>query len=199
MSNCLERDNHNVTRGALSLRCRLDALVVAKRDMHDAALIRSHGAKLHAAMLLGSLCGSITSDGLKLLSLTVLVALNIDDDRVAEAHSTNSDGRDQELQGIEGLTMATDENCQVVTGDVEDKLAFIAFVLVDGDLTDVEVLQNVLDSCDGGIRDTIEILVADAVLFDLGVVSLFCGHFHVLFFCHLQLLRTKNHSARCFT
>ena len=73
-SNCLERDNHNVARGALALRCRLDALVVTKRDMHDATLVRSHRAKLHAAMLLGSLCGSITSDGLELLSLTILVA-----------------------------------------------------------------------------------------------------------------------------
>ena len=95
--------------------------------------------------------------------------------------------------------MATDENSQIVTGDVEDKLAFIAFVLVNGDLADIEVLQDILDSCDGGIRDAIKILVADAVLFDLGVLSLFCGQLHVLFFCHLQLLRTKNHSARCFT
>ena len=68
-----------MARGTLSLRCRLDALIVAKRDMHDAALIRSHGAKLHAAMLLGSLCGSVTSNGLELLSLTILVTLNLDD------------------------------------------------------------------------------------------------------------------------
>ena len=34
----------NVARGALALRCRLDALVVTKRDMHDTTLVRSHGA-----------------------------------------------------------------------------------------------------------------------------------------------------------
>ena len=188
-----------MARGTLSLRCRLDALVVAKRDMHDAALIRSHGAKLHAAMLLGSLCGSVTSNGLELLSLTILVTLNIDDNGITKAHSANGNGRHQELQRIKGLTMTADEDSQVITGDIEDKLAFIAFVLVNGNLTDIEVLQDVLNSCDGGIRDAIKILVADAVLFDLGVLSLFCGQFHVLFFCHLQLLRTKNHSARCFT
>lgn len=104
-------------------------------------------------MLLGSLCGSITSDGLELLSLTILVALNIDDNGITEAHGANGNGRHQELQRIKGLTMATDENSQIVTGDIEDKLAFIAFVLVNGDLADIEVLQDILDSCDGGIRD----------------------------------------------
>ena len=167
--------------------------------MHDATLVRSHGAKLHAAMLLGSLRGSITSDGLELLSLTILVTLNIDDNGITEAHGANGNSGHQKLQRIKGLTMAADENSQIVTGDVEDKLAFIAFVLVNGDLADIEVLQDILDSCDGGIRDAIKILVADAFLFDLGVLSLFCGQLHVLFFCHLQLLRTKNHSARCFT
>ena len=188
-----------MTSGTLALGCRLNTLIVTKRDMHDASLIRGHRTKLHTAVLLGSLCSSVAGDRLKLLSLTILIALDVNDNGVTEAHGADSDSRNQELQRIKGLTVAADENSQVVTGDVKDKLAFVAFILVDGNLADVEVLQDILDGCNCGIRDAIEILVADAVLFDLGVLSLFCGHFHVLFFCHLQLLRTKNHSARCFT
>ena len=99
-------------------------LVVTKRDMHDTTLVRSHGAKLHAAMLLGSLRGSITSDGLELLSLTILVTLNIDDNGITKAHSANGNGRHQELQRIKGLTMTADEDSQVITGDIEMIILF---------------------------------------------------------------------------
>ena len=71
--------------------------------------------------------------------------------------------------------MAADKHGQVVASDVEDKLAFVAFVLVDGHLAHIEMLEDVLQRGDCGIGDAVKILIGDTVLFGLGVESLFCG------------------------
>ena len=40
--------------------------------------------------------------------------------------------------------MAANEDSQVVARDIQNKLTLVALVLVDGDLTHIEVLENAL-------------------------------------------------------
>ena len=69
--------------------------------------------KLYAAVLAGCAVGGRAGDGLQLLTLAPLVALDIDDDRVAIPYRADRDGGYQELQSIERLAMAADEHRKI--------------------------------------------------------------------------------------
>ena len=128
--------------------------------MDDTALVRRHRTKLHAATLACSLACGRAGERLELLTLAVLVAFHVDDDREAETDLTHGDGGNQKLQGIKRATMTANQNCQVITGDIKDELALVAFILVDGDFTDVEILEHVLQNGNGGVGNFIELLIS---------------------------------------
>ena len=181
-----------MTSAALSLRGGLDTIIVAKSNVNDASLIGGHGAQLNTVTLAGSAIGARTGDGLKLLALTTLIALNIDDYRITEANGAHGNGGHQELQRIKGLTMTTNEHRQIIAGDVQNELALVTLVLVNGNLADVELLQDVLKCSDGRISDVVEHLIGDlrllAFLDNLGNYVLF---FHGVSF-HIK-------QKECFT
>ena len=55
--------------------------------------------------------------------------------------------------------MTADQHRQIVARDIEDQLAFVAFVLVDGHFAHLEVLENILERSDRRIGNAIQILV----------------------------------------
>ena len=81
---------------------------------------------------------------LDFLTLAVLITLDVDDNRVTEAHGARCDGGNDELQRVERFAMTANKDSQVVARDIQNKLALVALVLVDGDFTHVEVLENAL-------------------------------------------------------
>ena len=66
--------------------------------------------------------------------------------------------RNKELKRIERTTVATDQNSQIVTSDVKDKLTFITFILFDGHFSDIEILQDILNGLDSRIGDPVHFL-----------------------------------------
>ncbi len=103
--------------------------------------------------------GSAFSNIFKLLALSALVALNVNDDRVTETDRARCDNRDKELQRLERTSMAPDEHRKIITSYIKDELPFITFVLIDSHLTNIEVLQDVLERCNSSICHKIQFLI----------------------------------------
>jgi hypothetical protein len=194
-----------MTGGTFTLRRSVNAFIVSKSDMNDAALVRSHGAKLHATVLTGGLISCITSNRFQLFALTALITLNINDNRITETNCTNGNSGNQELQSIKGFTMTTNKNRKVVASDVENQLTLIALIFIDGDVTNIEMLENILKSSDSGICDPIKIFLADSVIFrslsgfHLLLHFRFNGFFLNLFLSHDSSFTRKTTTNGTFT
>ena len=178
---------------SLSFGCGGNPIEVAQCDMDDTALVRGHRTHLHAALLGEAALGSRIRQVFELLALAALVALDIHHDRIAVSDIAGGDEGDEELQGIQGLSMTADQNRKIVAGDIQDKLAFVSFVFIDGDLTQVEVLQDIFQRSNRRIGDAIELLVADSafdavvqfrILAKILFGSHFLGFFKIHFFGH---------------
>ena len=83
-------------------------------------------------------------DGLELLALAVFIAFHVNHDGIAEPKRARRDSGDDELESIQRLAVATYQNSQIVASDIKNQLAFIAFVLVDSDFPDIEMLQDLI-------------------------------------------------------
>lgn len=180
-----------MTRAAFSFRSRLDTIVVPKGDMHQSTLVRRHGTKLHAAVLTRRSIGGRTGDRLELLTLTTLVSFDVDNHRIAKPDGAHRDSRNQELQGVKRLAVTTDEYGKIITGNVQDELSIVTFVFVDSYFSNVEILQNVLQSSDGRIGYPVEFLIGQFLLF-FGIVSIsffdvqYFDLFFQIFFSHFE-------------
>ena len=153
------RKHYDVTRTSFSLGCGFNAVVITQGNMDDTTFVRRHRAKLYSLMLLIRARCSRTRQGFDLLTLTVLISLDIDDHGIPEPEDTRRNGRHDELQRIERLPMTTDENRKIISCDIENKLAFIAFVFIDHDFADIEILQNALKSIDCRIGYMVELFL----------------------------------------
>ena len=67
--------------------------------------------------------------------------------------------------------MAANEDSQVVARDIQNKLALVALVLVDGDFTHIEVLENTLQRGNSGIGDFIELFFAHIMFFAVRLIA----------------------------
>ena len=160
---------------SFALGSGIDAIIVSKCNVNDSALVGSHRSHLHAAMLARGLISSGARDRLEFLALTALVSLDVDDDRIAKSHRTDGDSGNDKLQGVERAAMSTDQHCKIVAGDIEDKLTFVTFIFIDRHFANVEIFQDVLQSGNSSIGDSVE-----------------------LFFCDFDLIFTHSYSS-CFT
>ena len=170
--------------GTLAFRRGFDAWLIAKSQVNDSALIRRHRTQLHAAMLRLRTTSSGKRDRFDFLALAVLISLNVNNNRITEADGARRDGRNDELQRIERLAVAANQNRQIVASNVEYEFTFIALVLVDGHFAHVEMLQDSLQRIDGGIGDLVDFLIGQVMLFAMGSIAakrLFLGGLGRLF------------------
>ena len=133
-----------MTSGTLTFGSGFNARLIAQGEMNQTALVGRHGAQLHTTMLRLRTSSGGVCRRLDFLTLAVLITFNIDDNRVTEAHGARCDGGNDELQRVERFSMTANKDSQVVDSDIQNKLALIALVLVDGDFTHIEVLKNTL-------------------------------------------------------
>jgi len=93
---------------------------------------------------------------------------------------------------VPNLTMTTNEHRQIIAGDVQNELSLVTLVLVNGNLADVEVLQDVLKCSNGRISDVVEHLIGDLrLLAFLDNLSSYVLFFHGVSF-HIK-------QKECFT
>lgn len=110
--------------------------------MHNPTLVGSHRSHRNLASLGSCTIGSRLRNGFYLLPLPALVSLDIDNNRIPVTKLATRNGAYQELYGIKRAAMTSNQNSKIISSDVEDKLAFVAVILVDGDITNIERLEN---------------------------------------------------------
>ncbi len=110
-----------MTGGTLTFGSGFNARLIAQGEMNQAALIGRHGAQLHAAMLRLRASSGGVCHRLDFLTLAVLITLDVDDNRVTEAHRARCDGGNDELQRVERFAMAANKDSQVVARDIQNK------------------------------------------------------------------------------
>ena len=164
MVQLLNRNDNDVTLGSFTLGSSLDASVITKSNMDDTTLVRSHWTKLNASMSRSRLLCGRASKGLKLLTLTALIPFNIDNDRVTETNDANRNDGNQELESIKGTTMTTNKNRKIVASDIKDELTVVAFILVDGDLTNIEVFKDVLQCRNCSVGNEIKFFIRQRLI-----------------------------------
>lgn len=145
-----------MTTGAFSFGRRFNTIVIAKSNMNDSTLVRGHRTKLNATLLTGRTICARMGDRLKLLTLARFITLNINDNRISETDRPDSDSGNKELEGVEGFPMAANQNSKITAGNIENKLAFIAFVFVNRNFANIEMLQDILKNSNGSVGDMIE-------------------------------------------
>ena len=148
---------------AFSFRSSFDAFFVTKRDVNNATLIRSHGTKLNAPVLGASTMSCRVCKVLKLFALTALVTFDIYDDGIAEAHRTRCDSRNKELERIERFAMTANQDGKITARNIKDELTFIAVILIDGNVAYIEILQDVLQGSNSGVRNSIDFLISEVL------------------------------------
>ena len=152
-----------MTCTAFSFRSSFNAFFVTKRDMNNATLVRSHRTKLDAPVLGARAMSCRIRKVLKLLALTALVAFDIYDDGITEAHCTRRDSRNKELECIERFAMAANQDGKIAACDIKNQLTFIAVVLIDGNVAHIKILQDVLQGSNSGIRNSIDFLISEVL------------------------------------
>ncbi len=183
----LLRYHHNMSRAAFTFGSGFNPIVIAQSDMDDSTLIRCHRTKFYTAVLTSRAIRRRTGNRFQLLPLTTLVSLYINNNGVSESHFPNGNSRNKELQGIQGLSVTSDQHGKIIAGYIKDKLSFITFVFVDRHFANIEILQDILENGNGCISHLIELLIAQlgdsAFLGRISLVfrNLFLG-FHGMFF-----------------
>ena len=107
------------------------AVIIDQGKVDDPALVCIHGSKSHTALLARTL-GSGQRDAAELLLTARLIALDVHDDRIVEVDVGAHERGEDHLESIERATVAADEHGKVSAVDIEDELAVIAIVLIDG-------------------------------------------------------------------
>jgi hypothetical protein len=118
-----------MTGRALSFRNSLDAIIVSQGNVDNPALIRSHRAQSNFAVLRSSTISRAVRNRLEFLALAVLVALNIDNNRITEANGTYRYHRHNELQRVKSFPMATNKDSHIFAADIKNQFALAALAV----------------------------------------------------------------------
>ena len=135
-----------MTSGTLTFGSGFNARLIAQSKMNQTALVGRHGAQLHAAMLRLRASSGGVCRRLDFLTLAVLITLDVDDNRVTEAHGARVVMAEM-MNSTRRAFCHDDTPIRIAVVDsrsIQNKLALVALVLVDGDFTHVEVLENAL-------------------------------------------------------
>ena len=128
---CFYVGNNYPALRLVPLGMRSHLVVINESQVHYTAVIGIHGSHRNAPMLLLRPRGRRTSELSKLFTAAALIALDINDDRIVELESIAQIGRNNHLEGIQGLAVSADENRKVATADVQNEFAFVAVILVN--------------------------------------------------------------------
>lgn len=159
--------------GIDALGMSFDSAIVTERHMNDTPLIGSHRSEGNRSVLTVGTRSSAQGKALNLLTLTVLIAFDIDADRVPETNDTMSYGRNESLHSLKRMAPAANEDAEVATDDVEDDFTVITLVFVDFSTPRVEMLENVADNNDAGICNLVKLFVCQRFFIIIGGFRIF--------------------------
>ena len=159
-----------------TLRMGIDGIIATKCDMNQSALISIHGRKRNTLMSTdGTLGGRLSHRG-NLVLPTTLIALDVDDDRIPKAKLAAHQQREHNLKSIEGTSMTTNENSKIRSGYVQNQLALVTLILIDGRVRRIEVRKDGTQNGNSHIGNGVELLIGQlftslVTLCNLGIIA----------------------------
>lgn len=162
--------------GIRSLRMRVDSIVTTKGNMNQSTFIGIHGRQGNALMSANSALGSGLGHRSNLVLSTALITLDVDDDRIPKAKPAAHQQGEHNLKSIKGTSMTANENSKIRSGYVQNQLALVTLILIDGRVRRIEVRKNGTQNGNSHIGNGVEFLIGQlftslVTLCNLGIIA----------------------------
>ncbi len=162
--------------GIRALRMRVDSIVATKGNMNQSTFISIHGRQGNTLMSANSALGSGLGHRSNLILSTALITLDVDDDRIPKAELAAHQQREHNLKGIKGTTMTANENSKIRSGYVQNQLALVTLILIDGRVRRIEVQKDGTQNGNSYIGNGVELLIGQlftslVTLCNLGIIA----------------------------
>lgn len=162
--------------GIRTLRMRVDSIVTTKSNMNQSTFIGIHGRQGNTLMSANSALGSGLGHRSNFVLSTALVALNINHNRIPKAKLAAHQQREHNLKGIKGTTMTANENSKIRSGYVQNQLALVTLILIDGRVRRIEVRKDGTQNGNSHIGNGVELLIGQlftslVTLCNLGIIA----------------------------
>ena len=162
--------------GIRTLRMRVDSIVTTKSNMNQSTFIGIHGRQGNTLMSANSALGSGLGHRSNFVLSTALVALNVNHNRIPKAKLAAHQQREHNLKGIKGTTMTANENSKIRSGYVQNQLALVTLILIDGRVRRIEVRKDGTQNGNSHIGNGVELLIGQlftslVTLCNLGIIA----------------------------
>ena len=159
-----------------ALRMRVYSIVTTKGNMNQSTFIGIHRRQRNTLMSANSALGGGLCHRSNLVLSTALIALNVNDDRIPKAKLAAHQQREHNLKSIEGASMTTNKNSKIRSGYVQNQLALIALILIDGRVRRIEVRKDGTQNGNRNIGNGVELLIGQlftslVTLCNLGIIA----------------------------
>ena len=159
-----------------TLRMSIDGIITTKCNVNQSALVGIHGRQGNTLMSANGALGSGLRHGSNLILSAALITLDVHDDRIPKAKLAAHQQREHNLKGIEGTSMTPNENCKIRSGYIQDQLALVTLILIDGRVRRIEVRKDGTQNGNSNIGDGVELLIGKlftslVALCNLGIIA----------------------------
>ena len=156
----LQRANNNATVRVYTLRECFNTIIISQIHVNQTALVWTHGPELHISVLAASTGSGRRSQSFELLALAMLIALDINGNRITETKLAEGDSRQHQLQRIQSASTTANQNCKVITAnDIKDNLTLVTLVFVDLHTMHIKETKNFFKRVDSSISYMIEFFI----------------------------------------
>ena len=127
-------------------------------------------------MSANSALGSGLGHRSNLVLSTALITLDVDDDRIPKAKLAAHQQGEHNLKSIKGTSMTANENSKIRSGYVQNQLALVTLILIDGRVRRIEVRKDGTQNGNSHIGNGVELLVGQlftslVTLCNLGIIA----------------------------
>lgn len=162
--------------GIRALRMCVDSIVTTKGNMNQSTFIGIHGRQGNTLKSANSALGSGLGHRSNLVLSTALITLDVDDDRIPKAKLAAHQQGEHNLKSIKGTSMTANENSKIRSGYVQNQLALVTLILIDGRVRRIEVRKDGTQNGNSHIGNGVELLVGQlftslVTLCNLGIIA----------------------------
>lgn len=162
--------------GIRALRMCVDSIVTTKGNMNQSTFIGIHGRQGNTLMSANSALGSGLGHRSNLVLSTALITLDVDDDRIPKPKLAAHQQGEHNLKSIKGTSMTANENSKIRSGYVQNQLALVTLILINGRVRRIEVRKDGTQNGNSHIGNGVELLVGQlftslVTLCNLGIIA----------------------------
>lgn len=159
-----------------ALGMSIDGIIATKGNVNQSTLVGIHGRQGNTLTSADGTLGSRLSHGGNLVLTAALITLDVHDDRIPKAKLTTHQQREHNLKGIEGTSMTPNENSKIRSGYIQDQLALVTLILIDGRVRRIEVRKDRTQNGNRDIGDGVELIIGKlftslVALCNLGIIA----------------------------